>query len=48
MRVVGLAVAVVAVFVALAVIYWPVALLVAGVGLGAVCLLTDDGKGEAE
>lgn len=48
MRVIGLVVAVVAVLTSLAVIYWPVALLAAGVGLGAVCLLIDDGKGEAE
>ena len=41
---IGLVVAVLLVLTGLTVAYWPAALVVAGLGLGAVCLLTDDGK----
>lgn len=41
---IGLAVAVLLVLTGLIVAYWPAALIVAGVGLGAVCLLADDGR----
>lgn len=40
----GFVVAVLLVMAGCAFAYWPAALIVAGVGLGAVCLLADDGR----
>jgi hypothetical protein len=40
----GFVVAVLLVIAGFAFAYWPAALIVAGAGLGAVCLLSDDGK----
>lgn len=44
LTIVGLALAVLLVTVGVAVAYWPAAVVLAGLGLGAVCLLTDDGR----
>lgn len=41
LTVVGFALAVLLVLAGVAVIYWPAAVVIAGVGLGAVCLLVD-------
>lgn len=41
MTVVGFALAVLLVLAGVTVIYWPAAVVIAGVGLGAVCLLVD-------
>lgn len=41
----GLAVAVLLIVAGVAAIYWPAALIVAGIGLGAACLYADDGTG---
>lgn len=41
LTIVGLALAVLLVLAGVTVIYWPAAVVIAGVGLGAVCLLVD-------